>query len=808
MFPARLFILGCISVFSCFLATAQEKFGSINGKVTTSDKNPAPNVTVLIKSTKYGTATDNDGSFEFHRLKPGDYTLKISLLGHKDIEQVITIVGGKTIEPVFVLELTNNQLQEVIITAGKNKFMVKKSQTIAKMPLSNLENPQVYSSISRELIKEQLLTDFGNALKNTPGVYKIQGNRGINTEGASYYVVRGFRTEVAMIDGVPAQTNGEIDPSYVEKIEVLKGPSATLFGGAVTSFGGMINLVTKKPQESFGGDVSYSIGSFNLHRIAADVYGPLNKKGTLLGRLNAAWQRQESFQDAGFRRTMFLAPALEYRINSKLKVNLNAEFYTAEFTSPAVVFLNRTRPFLAKNPDVLDFNWKRSYTNNDITMETPTVNTRAQVHYQLARGWASQTIVSFNNRQSDGYYQYQFIRKPKSDDSLERNVARLDTRNTMLDIQQNFIGDFKIGGLRNRLVVGLDYVKMTLKNNNSPYIVFDFVNGKLNHDANDRNISRAAVDARLAASTAAPTRNNGTTYIYSAYASDVLNITSNLLAMMSLRVDRFESGGTFDQQADKLVANTTYKQTAVSPKIGLVYQVVKDRISIFANYLNGFSNLAPVTQPLPDISGVLKPQHANQIEGGVKADLLNGKINFTLSYYDIEVDNITRIEEIEREGTRYNITVQNGTQRSRGFELDLITNPLPGLNIVAGYGHNTSKLIRSSPQLEGRRPAGAGPANLVNAWFSYTMPKGKLKGLGAGFGGNHSSEHLTANSTATGVFTFPAYTLLNATIFYDVKRYRLGVKLDNISDEQYFIGQGVMSAQMPRMLTANVTLKF
>ena len=76
-------------------------------------------------------------------------------------------------------------------------------------------------------------------MKNTPGLFKIQGNRGINSDGASYYILRGFRTEASMIDGVPGQTNGEMDPINVEKIEVLKGPSTTLYGGAVTSLGGL-----------------------------------------------------------------------------------------------------------------------------------------------------------------------------------------------------------------------------------------------------------------------------------------------------------------------------------------------------------------------------------------------------------------------------------------------------------------------------------------------------------------------------------------------------------------------------------------
>lgn len=762
----------------------------------------------MIRNTKFGTASDNNGNFEFARLKAGNYTIIVSLLDYDNLEQVVKVETGQIAKPIFTLQLNSTQLETIIVTAGKNKFLVKKSSTVAKMPLTNLENPQAYSSISKELIKEQMTIDFSNLVKNAPGIYKISANRGINTDGATYYSLRGFRTEVSMVDGVPTQTNGEIDPANVEKVEVLRGPSATLYGGAVTAFGGVINLITRKPQETFGGEVSYLTGSFNLNRLTADVYGPLNKEGNLLGRVNVAYQNQNSWQDAGFRKSFFMAPALEYRVNEKLKINLNAELYTSEFTTPSAIFLNRTRKFVATNPDELGFNWKRSYTNNDLTMKNPTANLRAQFQYQVSKQWTSQTSISSNTRESKGYYQYQFIRKA-TDDTLERNISYQNTINANLDVQQNFVGDFKIGKLRNRLVIGLDYMNQKIKNDNSPYIVFDLVNALNSNDPNYATVNRALVDVRLAANTSKGVRNNTRTNIYSAYASNVLNITDNLSAMLSLRIDRFESNGTYDFATDTLVANSKYGQTALSPKLGLVYQVIKDRLSIFGNYMNGFTNQAPVVQPLGDISGVMKPLQGNQWEAGVKLDLFNGKLNMTASYYEIKVDKVIRDEQVTRGTSTYTIKVQDGNQFSKGFEVEAIANPLSGLNLVAGYSHNESKLTKSAVvATQDRRPPGAGPADLGNLWISYGFPKGKLKGLGAGFGGSYIGDFMTANSAVTGVFTIPSYTLLNATVFYETRLFRLGVKLDNITDELYFAGQGVLAPQMPRSVIATITVKF
>lgn len=781
--------------------------GSIKGMVKTRDGKAAEFVTVGIKGLK-SAQVDAKGNYLLKDLEAGDYKIIASFVGLGVQQKEVTVIAGETVSVNFVLAENNEQLEEVVINGGStNKFSVKKTTTSAKMPLGNLENPQIYTTIPKTLLTEQMVTEFSMSLKNSPGVYKIQGSRGINSDGASFYSMRGFRTEAALMDGVPAQTNGEIEPANIERVELIKGPSGTLFGGAVVSFGGLINIVTKKPVDTLGGEVNYTTGSYGLNRISADVYGPVNKDKRLLFRMNAAYQNQNTFQDAGFRKSTFIAPALEYRVNEKLNISLNAGFYQLEGTSPSVIFLNRVRGFIAKTPEELNFDWKRSYTSNDLTMKNPTVNIRGQITYKLSDQWTSQTIYSSNTRKSDGFYQYEFIRGAASDEMLERNISLQNSVNTSTDLQQNFTGDFKVLGLRNRMVIGLDYLNQTVNNSNSPYLVFDNVSALNPSDVNYVKISRSAVQARLAASTDAPTKNNGIVNIYSAYGSDVLNLTDRLMAMLSLRVDRFQNKGIVNQNNN--TRSGYYMQTAVSPKLGLVYQVLKDRISLFGNYMNGFSNVAPVTQPQGSgASGSFKPQQANQFEGGAKMDIFEGKLSFTASVYDIEVKNMTRTEEVNVGGKNYVVTVQNGTQKSKGVEFELIANPLEGLNVIAGYSYNDSKLVKGTAALEGRRPASAGPATLINSWISYAIPHGDLKGLGLGTGINYIGKHLTANSAVTGVFTLPSYIMATATVFYDKPQYRLGVKVDNLANELYFTGQGVLSPQMPRTIAANVTFKF
>jgi iron complex outermembrane receptor protein len=170
---------------------------ALQGKVTTADGEPAEGITVGLVNVKKTTATNKQGEYKLNGVKPGTYTIRVTGIGLTTVEKSVTINAGEILVTNFSLNENHAALQEVVIAAGKNKPSAG-TETVAKMPLSRLENPQVYTTLSKELIEEQITTDFSNLVKNTPGVYKIQGNRGINTDGASVYTIRGFRTEASM----------------------------------------------------------------------------------------------------------------------------------------------------------------------------------------------------------------------------------------------------------------------------------------------------------------------------------------------------------------------------------------------------------------------------------------------------------------------------------------------------------------------------------------------------------------------------------------------------------------------------------
>ncbi|SNY95393.1 TonB-dependent receptor [Flagellimonas pacifica] len=797
-----------------FIATSLSfsQNGSIKGSITDNAQTPLLGVNILIGHSTQGTQTNEKGQFEILNVADGNYTLIVSYIGFKTREIPINISNGKTQEiPSIILYEGNEILREVIVEGERrNKFSRKKTAYVAKLPLKDLENTQVYSTITSDLLTSQVVTNFEDALKNAVGVEKLWTSTGRGGDGAGYYSLRGFSVQPQLVNGIPGLTNGTINAANIERIEVIKGPSATLFGSAVTSYGGLINVVTKKPYVGFGGELSFTSGTYGFNQISGDFNTSLDKENNIYFRLNTSYATEQSFQDAGFRKSFFVAPSLSYRVNNRLSFSFYGEISQAEQTNPMFLFLNRSAPTQSANLDELAYNNKLSFTSNELTLQNPTQNYRIEMDYKLSDTWQSQTILSKSSTSTKGYYSYLFDFGVLGNDTFSRFISKQNSNTQTTDIQQNFIGDFKLGTLRNRLVFGIDYFNSTMTSNDSGYAFYGNITPEGGSSGDNPftpdvettpyPLSTSGVDAVLESQGVANVKSKN--HIYSAYVSDVLNITPSLSAMAGIRLD------IFDNEGDLANVDDDYDQTTFSPKFGILYQPILDKLSLFANYQNGFTNVAPelVGDPNsgPQTLKTFDPEQANQLEFGFKTNLFSNRFNATVSYYDIKVTD----RVITDPSSPFN-KIQGGEVKSSGIEIEINANPVKGLNIRAGYSNNDSETTKSdNAEILNRRPLDAGPENLYNFWANYEFQEGKLDGFGLGLGFNGASERFAINFASTGEFILPSYTVVNASVFYQVDKYRIALKLNNALNEEYYKGWTTITPQMPRALYANFTYKF
>jgi iron complex outermembrane receptor protein len=795
-----------IAVFG-LVSFSMAQTGTVKGKIVDLTNQDLLGVNAIIKDTSKGSQSNKNGEFEISNLNDGNYILLVSYLGYKTKEISFSIKENQNVD-LGLIELYEGTeiLQEVVVDASRqNKFSRKKSAYVAKMPLKNIENSQVYNTITSQLLISQSVNTFEDALKNAAGITKLWSSTGRSGDGAGYYSSRGFAVQPQLVNGLAGITNGFINPSNVERVEVIKGPSGTLFGSSVTSYGGLINIITKKPYNSTGGEITLSGGSYDFTKFIADVNLADSDKVSL--RFNAGYQKDNSFQDAGFKKSVFIAPSLTYKVNNKLAFNFSYEASSNEQTNETFLFMNRYGSLAFSSIDELDYDTNLSFTSNDVTIDNITQNYRGEISWKLADNWTSQTLVAGGLAKSKGYYTYLWNTADYTDldnivgtENFALYAQDTDARTKTLNLQQNFTGIFKLGNLQNKLLVGFDYLNSKTTDNSSNWGYLHTINLQGDLVFGEPEISADNLSTALSGSgnLDSDVRQN----VFGAYVSDVINILPSLSVMASLRYDRFDYQGDQNDTSDD---DTEYTQSTLSPKFGIVYQPLIDQLSIFANYQNGFSYVNPEYVTTYDGDGNATSnlqsydvEEANQFEFGVKTNMFNNKLETTLSYYNINVGNVYY----------WSTQTQDLDVNSQGIELEVNVNPINNLNIHTGFSYNDSE-ITDSPSatfLEGNRYGESGPEITYNFWADYKF----LEKFGAGIGFNGQTEYDTMvdYKATTGSFYLPGYTILNASVYYETDKFRVGVKGNNLADKTYYSGWSTVTPQQRRMILGTMNFKF
>lgn len=679
-------------------------------------------------------------------------------------------------------------LMDEVIIEGVRKSKDVASELASKLPIKNLENPQVTASISPQLIKNRNFFTQDQMLQNATGVAPSWA--GISP----YYSIRGFRTRSSFRNGVNGYVASDMDPVNIAQLEVIKGPSAVIFGGGgstMISFGGLINRITVKPQHTAFANISVSGGSYDLQRAAIDINSPLDKEGKILGRITSAYTYKGSFQDQGFSKTFFVAPSISYKVNDQLNIQLDAEILNKTATNNP---LYQVALGTAKSSNELNLDYSRSFTDNTVTMNNKAVNIYGKIIYQLSPNWKSETnLISINNKTPGDYVR---LRLDDNSQNVTRRVYRMYPENiTSQQIQQDFSGNFNIGKMKNRFIAGVEYYHY-LYGISSKSMNFTKVSAT-ESDAQNAYFNNEYISAQLAS------QPYGENYKaiqdhYSVYASDVINPIENLSVMLSARINYINNKGT--QDLLKSATTGDYTQTAVSPKLGINYQIIPEKAALFANYMNGFQAQAP--QSVNGQMTNFQPVYGNQWETGVKISLQKNLLDAVLSYYNIDVTNVVRQDP---NNTAYYL--QDGEQRSKGFEADLESNPIKGLFVHAGFAYNDSELIVSDALTEGLRPVDAGP-KLSGTWYvNYASQSKALNGFSLGIGGSHYGKDLMINNTNGSFYTNP-YTLINSVLSFEKRGYVFSLSANNLLNERYWYGgRGMITPGTLRQVVLSLKFK-
>jgi iron complex outermembrane receptor protein len=690
-------------------------------------------------------------------------------------------------------ELILKQLDSVFVKARVSEKDRSSIQT-ARLNITDYENPQVTTSVGPKLTQNRNYYTQTAMLSNATGVTPSWAGLAPN------FSIRGFRTRSNFRNGLNAYLQYSDDNSNIQQLDVIKGPSGTLFGGANMVFGGLINVQTYAPIDSSFTNFSLAAGNNNLQRSSIEVNTVLDSSHKALFRIFGTYSDRKSFQDQGLNRNIFLAPSFIYQLNDKLKVKLEAEFLRKIATNsplftPANPLVN-SQLINVQNSKNLNLPYEKSYTDNSLLWKTTSVNFYAKISYLISDHWQSETNLATTYGTSDGTYQTNLL--VNNNTAVARKVLRYDAEDiTNQQVQQNFIGNFSIGNWDNKLLIGLDYYRYSYMENYKSAGYIDTVS--MDTPSLSANLFNADLIAKIVQSKQ-PNHTTSPQNTYSAYISDVIKPFNALSIMLSARYSSLINNGTKD--VSTAITTGAYKQTSITPKIGMTYQIIPKTFTFFANYMSGFQNIAPTS-----INGILynfKPQYGTQWESGVKISGLHQLLDATFSYYNIHVRNTVMADQ--NDATKY---IQDGKQYSRGIELDIQIQPIQNLFLHGGAAYNESKITRAENSTTGLRPVNSGPTWSATWYVNYETASVNASKWILGIGGHYVGQDLIINSKTAGSFSTNDYTLFNSTIGYQYKQFSCNFTTENLFNQRYYYGgRGFITQGNLRQCILSIRLHF
>ena len=792
-----------ILFLTLFFTTAAQAQITLSGTINTSDGKPAALVNVHLAATDQTAITDAAGNYLFSKIVPGRYKLVVSYSGLTTQEKYITVTREDRDQVInFILTENYTELAEIMVTGSGIKL--DKLASIGKLPIKAMDLPQATAVIERKVLERQQVQTIGEAVQNLNGIY-VMGNAGgyqeeLASRGFAFNSNNTFKNGVRFNNSIMPEVSG------LESIEVLKGGNAILFG--TVGAGGVLNIITKKPQFNTGGSVSFQTGSNDYYKPVIDVYGPVNNSKHVAYRVNGSFTKAGSFRDNVRSQRFYVNPSFLVKIGKKTSVLLEGDYTqdnrNLDFGTGAIYYK------IASTPRNLYLNLPWSYNNAEQIAATATVT------HELSNNWQLKAVAGTRKYNNDLFGATRPNAGSQFIDSSAANYGRWIRGLVKNKNIENYsfgsvdvTGKFKTGGLKHTLLAGIDaditktsvynfdYTKFRADKKN----IYDTVNIFGTGQYTQRN---DVPDVPWTFYTKAPVSRVGI------YVQDFVEISARfkLLAGLRYSVSSTETPDSIYATGNNKLNNLKRKDDAFSPRFGIVYQPTK-HISLFGSYTNTYE----LNTAIDTFGKVLPPSIIDQYELGIKTLLFNNMVSVNATAYLISNNNAVQSYPNLSPGDSRR---ENGGQtQSKGVELDIETRSIHGFSLNAGYSYNDTRYTKSTLYVPGSRLR-YNPAHTANAHVYYSVrPTSKLKGLNAGFGVYYVGERVAGRSATKAnpgyaLMPVPDYFLFDAGIGYTVQHLSFRFKINNILNRLSYNVHDDNSVNpiAPRQFTATVAYTF
>lgn len=665
----------------------------------------------------------------------------------------------------------------LIVEAERETQLPSYSTMISKIPIRLQDTPASVGIVLKSQFDSQNAMILSDAMRNISGA-NIQSNFGVH----DYFYIRGFNS----LDNGMILTDGTIETEStfynlynIERIEVLKGPGAFLYGGNPLS--GTVNLARKQPIYRSFLDASGSVGAFNTFRGTVDL-GLADIQSGVAFRLNGFWHESDNFRDEKQSKQFAINPAFTWRITPRTDITVNFEYAQNDFKPdsglPIRFSFDGSAPVLAEVPR--ERSYQTPFDDSDQTIyrtrfdfsskinETITIRNKS---YFADQDWQTTGTLLFGATPS----------LPQGQIVVNRAVQNLNDRQKYLGNQFDLLSTFETGSVKHNFVTGFEVTRYDddFRLRFAGIAPIDLMQPV--ESTTDSNLlfylQTTSVDAK--------------TTTFAPYFADQIALNDRLKVFVGGRYDviTYDDTRTAEDLISSLAFTTdterNYKK--FSPMAGALVSA-SENVSL---YFNGGKAFAP---PSTLTNGSPESEESTQFELGSKIRFLQGKANIDIAVYHLNKDNI---EIPDSTG----VFTQLGKQRSNGIELDLQSQPFDGVFTSLSYAYTDAELTDFSEMVQtqfgdirmdrsGNIPAFA-PEHILNFWTTKKLQNG----FGIGLGTRYVSKQYIA---ADNMYKIDGYFLLNAALFYQKPTWRWNLNFNNITNTDYemrgFMGSSVIPA--------------
>jgi iron complex outermembrane recepter protein len=682
----------------------------------------------------------------------------------------LALAVGTSLTPAGAAELAAEAAaaadEEIVVGAFRREYRIDEASTGVGMATKVLDTPLSVTVIPSDLLADQQINNVEDALRNVAAVTRFKQGNG----GEEKFSIRGFdASQNLFIDGARlnnafnATNISSTETANIDRYEVLKGPSAILFGQGLP--GGVINYVTKRATvaDRFG-SAELIAGSDDYYRGELDLNLPLSTSAAVRGV--ASYQDSQGFRDFDSRERLLLFPTANLAIGERTTFNVNYSYIRDRYTQDR-------GQILAQQPDgrfVYPANLTRS-----MFLGIPGFNDRTRSTYQR---------VAFNleHRASDAL-RFELIgagthvNKRLFDGSANRVLPDGRIRITAAlqggEASTRYLrgnAELKLGSpdrIENRVLLSasLDVA------NNDPFfasvrgsgiVIFDPVTRAYTGLDGDFSLDPATIDES--------SRSRSREVRVS--AQDLITISDRVILLAGVGYSRFKDrvGGTVEDSVD--------------PRLGVIYKPTP-ATSIYASYATGYNpNFAALDandRPLPG-------EELDQAEIGVKAEL-NPNLLLTAALFEINQKGqaVTDPSTIDLPPAQQ-FSAPLGKTRTRGGELQLIGKLGERLRLIAGYAYLDAELVDDGDDLanDGNRLGGI-PKHSGSLFGVYEFD-GALEGLGLG-GGVFAQSRVPIGFE--NVSFYDGWAQLDAVATYKVGGWKLQANVKNLTNADYRLTQAL-----------------